>query len=45
MCACDKAACKIPCRRKCADGNDRDTRFGGLTQECGIHVTGDGDGI
>ena len=28
-----------------ADNHDRDTRFGGLKQECGIHVTGDGDGI
>lgn len=28
-----------------ADGHERDTRFGGLKQECGIHVTGDGDGI
>lgn len=28
-----------------ADGHERDTRFGGLKQECGIHFSGDGDGI
>ncbi|MEM9365789.1 MAG: phosphoadenylyl-sulfate reductase [Planctomycetota bacterium] len=27
------------------DVHERDTRFGGRKQECGIHVSGDGDGI
>ena len=27
------------------DSHERDTRFGGLKQECGIHFSGSGDGI
>ncbi|MEM6363490.1 MAG: phosphoadenylyl-sulfate reductase [Planctomycetota bacterium] len=27
------------------DSHERDTRFGGLKQECGIHLSGDGEGI
>lgn len=28
-----------------ADGHERDTRFGGMKQECGIHFSGEGEGI
>ena len=28
-----------------ADSHERDTRFGGMKQECGIHFSGEGEGI